>query len=601
MAFEDIAKDFRPFHVNSLNVALHFITTPLGMLAVLGLTNVATGSVITSMILTTIYCASLMRQLPTGLWLATCACCLALVIASVLEPFSSLGPWSFAGLIVVSYVGQDFAHWITGEKTFQASYMEQKDWLSLLSEHTYYLLPLVLDSTQHMHQSFLSWFLPHNYNISCKLETEEDKKHIKLMRDWVMEQNPPEDRTSHWWSEALPKAPKESFHYIADCKGVRDAFHKRFPETTYSLDILPDMNEVYVACQTGNKANSDTVFYMQHVDGPYGIFPFCSVYRCMAAVSPNNLINTAFPLNYKDYTISEGDVVGFDYNREVHYIRHNKGAVNEVPRIVLKLHYVVYPKALAPFGKLLGRLTTRYNQAARQLFLNTIAPKTLWWRFMAKQVLIGTELTFRVQNHLGMNNVAYCVVMAALAAFTGSYEVFLYSTSFVHYTIYISTYYHREEGGQAISWGEFKRNALFWKSLALAQAGILYLLHFELDVLSLLMCTAGFGLSMAATNALGWDRTYFGWELGFLEPKFITAWPYGPKGVPHPMIVGGVLAWLGIMKLAPLRAAFPYLALGHIVLYLVHMAQEHMAIYATGKIQTEGSEKAQKKAAKKKA
>ena len=40
---------------------------------------------------------------------------------------------------------------------------------------------------------------------------------------------------------------------------VYEAFHKRFPEQTYNVDVLNGMNEVYVACKSGNKANSDTV------------------------------------------------------------------------------------------------------------------------------------------------------------------------------------------------------------------------------------------------------------------------------------------------------------------------------------------------------
>jgi len=121
------------------------------------------------------------------------------------------------------------------------------------------------------------------------------------------------------------------FVRIADSKLIDDAFRKHFPEQTYALDVIEDMNEVYVACQTGNKGNSDQVFYMKHVDGPYGIWPFCSVYRCLAAVSPNQMINTAFTLNGKDTTLDTGDFLGFDYNREIHLIRHNEGTVNPNP------------------------------------------------------------------------------------------------------------------------------------------------------------------------------------------------------------------------------------------------------------------------------
>lgn len=573
-------------------MALHLVTSPLGILAVLGLTNISTGSVTTSACLSAIYCLSLGRQLPKGLWVATTVSALALVIASALDPVASLGPWSLAGLIVVAYVGQDVAHWITGEATYDSTYKGESDWVAQLSEHTYYLVPLVLDSVMHMDQSFLSWMLPHNYIVKTKLQSAEDTKQVTTMRDWVMAQEPPEDKTSHWYSEDLPAGPNEAFKAIASSEEVKAAFHKRFPEATYSMDILQDMNEVYVSCTASNKANSDTVFYMQHVDGPWGIFPFCFVYRCMCAVSPNQLIKTSFPLNKKGFTITTGEVVGFDYHREIHYIHHNEGAVNTVPRIVLKLHYVVYPRCLSAFGKLLGRLTTRYNQTARQLFLNTITPKTLWWKFMAKQVLLGTEITFRIQNHFGMNNLAMVLIFGAVAAACNSYTLFLYCTSWVHYSIYISTYYHREQGLEAVSYGEFQRNVVFWKTLALVQAFGLYFAHFELDLLSLGMIVAGFSLASAATAALGWDRTYFGWELGYLPGKFITTWPYGPNGVPHPMIVGGVCGWLGIYKLATLRAAYPYLALGHVALYLIHCTQEHMAIYANGKIQKEGQEKA---------
>jgi hypothetical protein len=37
----------------------------------------------------------------------------------------------------------------------------------------------------------------------------------------------------------------------------------------------------------------------------------------------------------------------------------------------------------------------------------------------------------------------------------------------------------------------------------------------------------GYVVSMMATNALGIDRTYFAAELGLVEPKWITQFPYG--------------------------------------------------------------------------
>ena len=50
-----------------------------------------------------------------------------------------------------------------------------------------------------------------------------------------------------------------------------------------------------------------------------------------------------------------GDVLAFDFNREVHYIStdHSKKDISDDFRVTLKLHYCVYPRLLAPLGWLM--------------------------------------------------------------------------------------------------------------------------------------------------------------------------------------------------------------------------------------------------------
>merc|ERR1712054_309617 len=124
--------------------------------------GVAMGGAMTSACLTTLYCLSLVRQLSFGLWVANSLFCCGLVVASAVGPFAALGPW----------------------------------------------------------------FLAHNYIVQCKLHKDEDKEQMTLMHDWVMAQNPPEDRTSHWWSEELPTGPKEAFEAIATCTEIDEAFRR---------------------------------------------------------------------------------------------------------------------------------------------------------------------------------------------------------------------------------------------------------------------------------------------------------------------------------------------------------------------------------------
>ena len=72
---------------------------------------------------------------------------------------------------------------------------------------------------------------------------------------------------------------------------------------------------------------------------------------------------------------------------------------------------------------------------------------------------------------------------------------------------------------------------LLFKTLALVQLFYHYFFPstrpFEFDPVSAAMIATGYVVSMMATNALGVDRTYFAAELGLVEPKWITQFPYG--------------------------------------------------------------------------
>lgn len=52
------------------------------------------------------------------------------------------------------------------------------------------------------------------------------------------------------------------------------------------------MNEVYVTGppRFDQDVNSDQVFYTKHVDGPYTLIPFVSVFRCIVGMDKNKLV-----------------------------------------------------------------------------------------------------------------------------------------------------------------------------------------------------------------------------------------------------------------------------------------------------------------------
>ena len=567
--FAEIAEKFRAYHTNSLNVALHMVTTPMGIVAALiALRQNLAETEYAYEALVGAYVVSLLFTLKNvGLWFATAAWMGGLVVvADQLAP--AFDAYATLKLLAAGYVGQELAHLITNEKTFQSSYQfKSLGWPALLLEHTYYLLPLCLDALVHMRESFASWIVAHNYVVRCKLTSKEDRAALKTVYDFVTAEDPARDQTAHWWYQRLEGKVSDAFTHVMQCEPMTGMFWERFRKDCYNVEPIPEMNEIYVA-SSHHDNNSDTVFYTQHCDGPWSVYPFCHVYRVMCAVNPNVQVETNFTMERSGGCLSDGDAVGFDYNREIHVIS-DLATKNKDRRITLKLHYVVYPKCFGYFGKVKGTLATWYNTTARNLFLATIKPRGVVWKFMAWNVIFWTKRVRELEMYAGLNNVALAAALFAVGKFTHP-KFFMCATSFTHYCMYIATYHHRDR----INFGVFKRNVVFFKTIALTHLCWNYLANFEFDPVSVAMLVVGYGLSTAATVALGMDQTYFGVELGVMEPRFVSGFPY--NCVPHPMIVGSMIGLLGFHKMEAFRTALPYLVPAHCVMYFTHMVQEQV-------------------------
>ena len=63
----------------------------------------------------------------------------------------------------------------------------------------------------------------------------------------------------------------------------------------FCITLWTGMNEVYVTgpSRKSEGANSDNIFYTRHVDGPWGLIPFVSVYRCIVGMDKNMMVNRA--------------------------------------------------------------------------------------------------------------------------------------------------------------------------------------------------------------------------------------------------------------------------------------------------------------------
>ena len=141
------------------------------------------------------------------------------------------------------------------------------------------------------------------------------------------------------------------------------------------IESINDMNELYIS--SIGAGGSDTVFEREHLDGPFFILPFFKVFRCLIGIQGNDTISNFFPEENREIVIRTNSFMAFDYNNDIHCIRHNKiNCIVDEPRILMKLHYIVYPCFLPKFiVRFYKMIHVYYNSSLRKLFLMTQSSK----------------------------------------------------------------------------------------------------------------------------------------------------------------------------------------------------------------------------------
>ncbi len=164
--------------------------------------------------------------------------------------------------------------------------------------------------------------------------------------------------------------------------------------------------------------------------------------------------------------------------------------------------------------------------------------------------------------------ISFVMIVVLLAYPAGHWVLAVYALSFWHYHLYVLAYVFG-----AVSPPVFRRDAIAMKSVAMIALGWLYL-SAPPDLLSLAVVAIGFALNFLAARALGAERTYYGHELAALAPRRVTAFPY--SCVTHPMLLGNMAAFGGMLINTEFRHEWWPLAAMHVVLNLGLLVMERV-------------------------
>jgi len=276
---------------------------------------------------------------------------------------------------------------------------------------------------------YFPWIHQKNKVYSTKLPQKDD---INKLREWVISQNPSNNKSTHIWYNKLPTDISMLFLKLATNDNIINMFKNNLSKN-HNIDILNDMNEIYVTAPqcTKDENTSDTIFYTKHIDGPYYLFPFASCYRLIIGLDDNSNVVTCFNMIPENKIVKKGDVVAFDFHRECHYI-YNQNNENKDLRVIMKVHYCVYPYWAYYFGKVLGLLSIYYNKAFRNLFLFTLTTNNFYKKTLAILMVKVTQAVHDIEYYIGYNNISYLFILYIISCITNIY-IFLFGTSFVHY------------------------------------------------------------------------------------------------------------------------------------------------------------------------
>lgn len=191
------------------------------------------------------------------------------------------------------------------------------------------------------------------------------------------------------------------------CKNFYESSSDHLIVEPHIIESITEMNELYISPYgVVSSEGSDSIFEREHIDGPFFMLPYVNVIRCMVGINGNSTIITYFPESNREISVPTSSFMAFDYNRDAHCIRCNiTDKPNTSPRILLKLHYVVYP----PFVPrtviyLYKKIHAYYNILSRRLFVNSQISNnqkaTNIRRFLFNIVNGGTELYFYIYKKM---------------------------------------------------------------------------------------------------------------------------------------------------------------------------------------------------------
>ena len=248
-------QEFLKCHRRPINVGLHVVTTPMGIVGFLGLVGWINPTAV--MVVAAIYLVAIWPMIPSKTWCVTASLVAVMAAATM---WWNPGIWLALATLVVGYGGQELAHVVSGEHTLQSTYIRSSDRIQRFIEHTLLLLPVLLVIAARRKQSPLRLFVARKAVLATKLTEPSQTDDLNTIRHWVRKAHPTVEQSTHWWQSDLDADAGDAFDRLSHDASLMSMI-RRFHGTGYTVAPVLGMNELYV---TGPPKKADVGHRVLH-------------------------------------------------------------------------------------------------------------------------------------------------------------------------------------------------------------------------------------------------------------------------------------------------------------------------------------------------
>lgn len=346
------------------------------------------------------------------------------------------------------------------------------------------------------------------------------------------------DSSFHAFVKELPSECVESLEKFLCLAQVENKLKNTF-RSQYNVVRVVEMDELY--CSAKAARNSDRVFLTPHIDGMYGWIPSMWLFRGILVLKEDLGTVTHFIKEMKALPLSVGTVTFFDYNRDPHFIIQNRGDGQIASdRIVLKLHYCVYPKqyGFLKLSRYFSFLNSNYNGYARKGFLLTLESSGSIIGGLVDRMIMLLTRSVAFQYKVGIFNFLFFAVLFFLFYKGHVNLASLAYLSLIPHIFYVLPYFLKIHYV-----GFYLRDMLVFKFFMMFLLGFLYF-SFPIHKVSLFLTIVGLLWVYYCYRILGDLNTYLIEELQPEKQVCITKFPY--SHFKHPMLIGNIVFFMGM-------------------------------------------------------